>query len=85
MEQIVRLTSLTKDHHSRARILARVMRAVVSGDRQANAVTPTDKDIRAAQALLQLAGRADRDHAIQGRCALSLIHGQHHAAANPPD
>ena len=75
MEQIVRLTKSYRGPSLRARILARAMRAVLTGDRQAIAVTLTDKDIRAAQALLQLAGRADRDHAIQGRCALSLIHG----------
>ena len=46
LDQIVRLTNLTEDHHSRAMILARVMRAVLSGDRQAIFVMPTDGDTR---------------------------------------
>ena len=53
LEKIVRLTSLAKDHHSSERILAMVMKAVLSGDRQAIAITQTEEDIRAAQALLQ--------------------------------
>ena len=73
MEKIVRLTSLAKDHHLIARILARVMRAVLSGDKQAIAVKPTEEDIRAAQALLQLAARVDPKHGFQGRRAPSLI------------
>ena len=74
MELIVIIISQPKNHNSRARILARVMRAVLSGDRQAIAVTPTDEDITAAQALLELAGRTDHNHASQGRRALSLFY-----------
>ena len=55
MEEIVRLTSLTEGHHSRARILARVMRVVLLGDRQGIVISPAKEDIRAAQAFLQLA------------------------------
>ena len=52
MEQIVRLASLTEDYHSRAKVLARVMKALLSGDKKAIFFGPSNKDIRASQALL---------------------------------
>ena len=50
------------------------MKAVLSIDRQAILVTLTNGDIRATQALLQLAARVERDRTLQGRRAPSLIH-----------
>ena len=50
------------------------MRLVLSGDRQAIFVTPTNGDIRAVQVLQQLAARVERDHTLQSRCTPSLIH-----------
>ena len=74
MEQIVRLTSLTEDYHSRARILARVKRAVLSGHRQATFVMPSNGDSKAAEVLLQLAAQVEPNRTLQGRRAPSLIH-----------
>ena len=62
-----------QDHQSSAKVLARVRRVVFSGDMQAIVITPTHKDVRAAQALLQLAAQVERDHTLQGRRAPSLI------------
>ena len=74
MEQIVSSSSFTRDHQSSARVLARVMRAVLSGDRQEIVITPTNEDVRAAQALLQLAARVESDRTLQGKHTPRLIH-----------
>ena len=73
LEQIVSSSSLTRYQQSSERVLARVMRVVLSGDMQAIIITPSKQDLRAAQALLQVAARVERNNTLKSRLASSLI------------
>ena len=52
---------MTGDHQLSTGTHAKVMRAVLSGKRQAITITPTSEDIKAAQALLQIAARLEHE------------------------
>lgn len=65
---------MTGDQKLSEGTLARVMRVVLSGDRQEIIITPISKNINAAQALLPLAARVEHNRSLQGIFAPSPSH-----------
>ena len=60
-----------------------VMKAVLSGDRQAIAITQTEEDIRPAQALLQYVAGADQPWAFKAETHLDLFSAQTYTSPPP--